>query len=149
MKNARPILAGIALVAAFAAIVPLQPALAQGSAPRAVIPTPVPSPILPAVPTVASGYAAPQVAPSSANIIGVTAQPFVGISLQDAVAMSLLKNSSLAISASNTRIARFQIVQSKGPFDVRFIVERSFRLHDLEARDSRVRRRYRQRRVLQ
>lgn len=124
MKTVRPILAGIALLSAFAAVVPQQPAFAQSS-PRATIPTPVPSPILPVVPTVAPGYAAPKVAPTSANIIGVTQQPFVGIALQDAVAMALMKNSSLAVSASDTRIARFQIVQAKGPFDVRFIVEPS------------------------
>lgn len=125
MKTVRPFLASIALVSAFAAVVPLEPAFAQGSPPKAVIPTPVPSPILPVVPTVAPGYAAPKVAPSAANIIGVTQQPFVGISLQDAVAMSLLRNSSLAISASDTKIAHFQIVQSKAPFDVHFIVEPS------------------------
>jgi HAE1 family hydrophobic/amphiphilic exporter-1 len=125
VKTVRPILASIALLSAFAAVLPLQPALARGSTPRATIPTPVPSPILPAVPTVAPGYAAPQVAPSTANIIGVTQQPFVGISLQDAVAMALVKNPDLAVSASNTKIARFQIVEAKGPFDVRFIVEPS------------------------
>jgi HAE1 family hydrophobic/amphiphilic exporter-1 len=97
----------------------------DGPAARAVIPTPVPSPILPVVPTVAPGYTAPQVAPTSADIIGVTQQPFVGITLQDAVAMSLLKNPNLSISASNVRVARYQVVQAKGPFDVRFLVEPS------------------------
>ncbi|HZY98158.1 MAG TPA: TolC family protein [Candidatus Baltobacteraceae bacterium] len=124
MKTVRPVLAGVALLAVFAAVVPLQPAFAQGT-PRASIPTPVPSPILPAVPTVAPGYAAPKVAPTAANIIGVTQQPFVGIALQDAVAMSLIKNPNLAVSASNVKIARYQVVQAKGPFDVRFLVEPS------------------------
>jgi HAE1 family hydrophobic/amphiphilic exporter-1 len=113
------------MASAITAVVPLQPAWAQSNPPKAVIPTPVPSPILPVVPTVAPGYAAPKVAPTSANIVGVTQQPFVGISLQDAVAMSLLKNSNLAISDSNTKVAHFQIIQAKGPFDVHFIVEPS------------------------
>ena len=43
----------------------------------------------PPVPSVAPGYRAPNVAPSGAQIIGVTQQPFVGISLQDAIAMAL------------------------------------------------------------
>ena len=126
MKTVRPIFAGIALLCASATVMPLQPAFAQTTAQRhATIPTPVPSPILPAVPTVAPGYVAPREAPNTANIVGVTEQPFVGISLQDAVAMSLMKNPNLAISASNVRVARYQIVQAKGPFDVRFLVEPS------------------------
>jgi HAE1 family hydrophobic/amphiphilic exporter-1 len=125
VKSVRPILAGTALLAALAAAVPLQPAWAQGAQPKATIPTPVPSPILPPVPTVAPGYVAPKAAPTAANIIGVTQQPFVGIGLQDAVAMALLKNPSLAVSASDTKIAHFQVVQAKGPFDVHFIVEPS------------------------
>ena len=92
---------------------------------EAAIPTPVPSPILPIVPTVARGYEAPRVAPSAAPIIGVTQQPFVGVALQDAVAMALLKNPDLAFSASDVKIARYQIVQAKGPFDVQFRVEPS------------------------
>lgn len=92
---------------------------------KATIPTTVPSPVLPAVPTVAPGYKAPEAAPSSAEIIGVTQQPFVGITVQDAVAMALLKNPNLAISASNVKVARYQIVQAKGPFDLNFHVEPS------------------------
>jgi outer membrane protein TolC len=103
-------------------------AAAQSTLPQpreATIPTPVPSPILPVVPTVAPGYEAPRVAPPAAKIIGVTQQPFVGITLQDAVAMALLKNPDLAVSASDVKIARYQIVQAKGPFDVQFRVEPS------------------------
>lgn len=89
---------------------------------KAVVPTNVPSPVLPAVPTVAPGYGAPQIAPSGAQIIGVTQQPFVSIGLQDAVGMALLKNPNLAVSASNAAVARYQIVEAKGPFDVHFQV---------------------------
>ncbi|MBV8499492.1 MAG: TolC family protein, partial [Candidatus Eremiobacteraeota bacterium] len=51
-------------------------------------------------------------------IVGVTARPFVGISLQDAIAMALLRNPNLAVSASNVRVARYNVVEAKGAFDV-------------------------------
>lgn len=79
----------------------------------------------PVVPSVAPGYRAPQVAPSAGAIVGVTQQPFVGIALQDAVAMALLKNPSLAISASNVRIARYTIVEVKGAYDVQLALKPS------------------------
>ncbi len=72
---------------------------------RVVMPTMIPTLMMPPVPSVAPGYRAPQAQPSAARIVGVTAQPFVGISLQDAIAMALLKNNNLAISASNFRVA--------------------------------------------
>ena len=56
--------------------------------------------------------------PSAARIVGVTQQPFVGISLQDAIAMALLKNPNLAVSASNVEIAHYAIAQIKGAYDV-------------------------------
>ncbi len=85
---------------------------------RATLPTEVPSPQLPMIPSVAPGYRAPNVEPTEAHIVGVTQQPFVGISLQDAIAMALLKNPDLAVSASNVRVARYTIVQAKGAYDV-------------------------------
>ncbi len=85
---------------------------------RATLPTGLPSPQFPIVPSVAPGYRAPQVSPTAAQIVGVTQQPFVGISLQDAIAMSLLKNPNLAVSASNVRVARYNIVALKGAYDV-------------------------------
>jgi outer membrane protein TolC len=91
------------------AVWPLQPISAQLSEPP--------------VPSVAPGYRAPQVAPSGAQIIGVTQQRFVGISLQDAIAMSLLNNPKLAVSASNFRVARYNIVQVKGAYDVALHLE--------------------------
>ncbi|HEY5425928.1 MAG TPA: TolC family protein [Candidatus Tumulicola sp.] len=115
----------VALLAFVATALPTGRVSAQsGPLPsHAPLPTPVPSPILPVVPTVAPGYRAPSVVPTSANIIGVTQQPFVGISLQDAIGMALLKNPNLAISSSNSKIAGYQVVEAKGAFDLRLQVE--------------------------
>jgi outer membrane protein TolC len=115
---------GLALVAVLGGLVPLGPAGAQ-EASRAIMPTPVPSPILPAVPSVAPGYVAPQVAPTAANIVGVTQQPFVGLALSDAIGMALLKNPNLAVSAAQMRIASYQVTTNKGAFDLQFQVEPS------------------------
>jgi HAE1 family hydrophobic/amphiphilic exporter-1 len=117
----RTLPATVALAAVVLAAVPVQPTLAQldETLPRRVtLPTEIPSPVFPVVPSVAPGYRAPQVVPSAAQIVGVTQKPFVGISLQDAIAMALLKNPNLAVSASNVRIARYTIVEAKGAFDV-------------------------------
>ncbi len=111
----------IALAALAVALLPVAPTSAQldDTLPRrATIPTGLPSPQFPMVPSVAPGYRAPQVVPSAAQIVGVTQQPFVGIALQDAIAMALLKNPNLAVSASNVRIARYNIVANKGAYDV-------------------------------
>jgi outer membrane protein TolC len=116
----------VTLVAIIAASIPFQNAAAQTDLPvlqRAAMPTNVPSPILPIVPTVAPGYGAPNVSPSSADIAGVTQQPFVGLSLQDAIGMALLKNPNLAISSANAKIAGYQVVETKGAFDVRLQVQ--------------------------
>lgn len=107
-------------------MLPVQPTLAQvdNALPaRAVLPTPFPTASLPLPPAVAPGYRAPQAQPSSPGIIGVTENPFVGITIQDAVGMALLKNPNLAISASNARIARYRVVQAKANFDVTLHVE--------------------------
>lgn len=114
------ILAIVATAVTALATLPVQPTSAQLDATpqRATLPTEVPSPRLPVVPSVAPGYRAPEVEPSQGQIVGVTQQPFVGISLQDAIAMALLKNPDLAVSASNVRVARYTIVEAKGAFDV-------------------------------
>jgi outer membrane protein TolC len=126
VKNARLLASTIvSLAVAAIAICPQPRALAQSTSSEAAIPTPVPSGVFPIVPKVAPGYRAPKAAPTSAHIIGVVEQPFVGITLQDAVAMALLKNPNLAISASDVKIARYQVVQAKGPFDLQFRVEPS------------------------
>ncbi len=123
----RALPAVIAIVALGLAALPSGPTSAQVDARsrRATIPTPIPTPSLASIPTVAPGYRAPEVEPSSPGIIGVTQKPFVGISLQDAVGMALVKNPELAISASNVRIARYRIVQDKGNFDAQLHVEPS------------------------
>ena len=117
----------IAIVALVLAALPSEPTSAQVGArsQHAMIPTPIPTSSLASIPTVAPGYRAPEVEPSSPGIIGVTQKPFVGISLQDAVGMALVKNPELAISASNVRIARYRIVQDKGNFDAQLHVEPS------------------------
>ena len=94
-----------------------------------VIPTPVPTPVTPVVPTVAPGYKAPDVRPTSADIVGVTQQPFVGIALDNAIGMALLKNPDLAVDASNVHVASYQVQEAKGANDVRFFVEPSVK-HD-------------------
>jgi outer membrane protein TolC len=124
----RSLPAVIAIAAVALAALPVQRTSAQldDSLPRrATLPTQMPSPQFPLVPSVAPGYRAPQVAPSVAQIVGVTQQPFVGISLQDAIAMALLKNPNLAISASNVRIARYTIVEAKGAYDVQLQLQPS------------------------
>ncbi|MGA8533697.1 MAG: TolC family protein [Candidatus Tumulicola sp.] len=118
----------VALLAVIAASLPFPNASAQSepaAASRAVLPTNVPSPILPIVPTVAPGYGAPNVAPTSADIAGVTQQPFVGIALEDAIGMALLKNPNLAVSSANARIAGYQVVEAKGAFNMRLQVQPS------------------------
>jgi outer membrane protein TolC len=124
----RAVPAALAIVALALAALPSERTSAQmdDAPPRhATIPTPIPTPSFASIPAVASGYRAPQAEPSSPGIIGVTQSPFVGISLQDAVGMALVKNPELAISASNVRIARYRIVQAKANFDVQLHVEPS------------------------
>jgi outer membrane protein TolC len=126
MRPTRAFSAFVAVAAFAMAIVPLQRTSAQlddRPAAGASIPTMIPTLMLPPLPSVAPGYRAPQVAPSGVQIIGVTQQPFVGISLQDAIAMALLRNPNLAVSASNFRIAHYTIVQTKGAYDVSLHVQ--------------------------
>ncbi|HYL26756.1 MAG TPA: TolC family protein [Candidatus Nitrosotalea sp.] len=118
--------ASLAIFAVALAALPSQQISAQpnGSMPaRVTLPTSIPTLMLPAVPSIAPGYRAPEVAPSAAQIVGVTQQPFVGVALQDAIAMALLKNPNLAVSASNVRIARYTIVEAKGAYDVQLHLE--------------------------
>jgi outer membrane protein TolC len=124
----RALSALIAIVALATAVLPWQRISAQPDdtlPARATLPTAIPTLVLPAVPSVAPGYAAPAVAPSILAIVGVTAQPFVGISLQDAIAMALLRNPNLAVSASNFKVARYNVVQLKGAYDLSLHLEPS------------------------
>ena len=120
-------LAAIALAAS-----PAFGAPAATSLPRKAAPSPVPSPLLPVAPTVAPGYGAPNARPQSAEIVGVTQQPFVGIGLNDAIGMALLKNPDIAVAASESRIATYQIAAARGGYDVRFQIEPSVK-HDKAA----------------
>jgi len=98
------------------------PQPAQRAPGEALPPPPVPV-VLPKVPNVAPGYAAPSNAPlPTGELVGVN-QPFVGIGLQDAITMALQRNTDLAISESNNRIANYQIVAAKGAYDVQFQLE--------------------------
>ena len=123
------LLSALVAAAAFAMVaLPLQPTFAQLDdrlPSTATIPTMIPTLMLPPVPSVAPGYRAPQAVPSAPAIVGVTQQPFVGIALQDAIAMALVKNPNLAVSASNIRIAQYTIVQVKGAYDVALHLEPS------------------------
>ncbi len=89
----------------------------------AAIPTPAPAPVLPRIPNVAPGYAAPPLPAATPNVIGVTQQAFVGISLPDAVGMALSKNPDLEVAQANRRIAHYQIVAAQGAYDIRFTLQ--------------------------
>jgi HAE1 family hydrophobic/amphiphilic exporter-1 len=93
------------------------------AAASATVPSPAPSPQLPAVPNVAPGYAAPKVSQPPPAIVGVTQQPFVGITLENAIGMALSRNPDLAVAQANRRIAQYQIEAAKGAYDINFQVE--------------------------
>jgi outer membrane protein TolC len=87
-------------------------------------PTAPPPVVLPPVPQVAPGYVAPAGAPlPNGDLVGVVQQPFVGIKLEDALAMALQRNTDLAVAESNTRIANYQVVAAQGAYDVGFQLE--------------------------
>jgi outer membrane protein TolC len=120
--------AAVVLAALAVGALPLQPTSAQvdeNLPSRAILPTAIPSPSLAPVPSVAPGYRAPAAGPGSAAIVGVTQLPFVGISLQDAVAMALLQNPNVAVSVSNARIARYRITEAKAAFDTQLQLQPS------------------------
>lgn len=93
------------------------------AAATAAVPSPAPEPTLPAVPAVAPGYAAPKVSPPTPGIVGVTQQPFVGITLENAIGLALSQNPDLAVAQADRRIAQYQIEAAKGAYDVNFEVE--------------------------
>ena len=97
--------------------------LVLAAATAATVATPAPVPPLPAVPNVAPGYRAPKLAPPSPAVVGVTQQPFVGITLDNAIGMSLSRNPDLAIAQANRQIAAYQIEAAKGAYDINFSVQ--------------------------
>jgi outer membrane protein TolC len=105
------------------------PVLAQPTAAPATpaaVPTMVPQLQLPAVPDVAPGYVAPPITAPPSQLIGVTQSPFVGLRLEDAIGMALMKNTDLAIAQENRKIAEFDIVAAHGAYDVQFQVVPSY-----------------------
>jgi len=60
-----------------------------------------------------------------AGIVGTSA-PFVGLSLADAIGMALARNTDLAVSQADRRIAGYQIVAAKGAFDLNLQVQPSY-----------------------
>src|SRR5579872_2333522 len=114
----------LAAIAVATAALPSRSA-AQSEPVKATIPTPQPSPIVAPIPTVSPGYGAPNAAPTSANIVGVTQQPFVGLGLSDAIGMALLRDPNVAVAASNVHVATYQIAAARGAYDTQFVIEPS------------------------
>jgi outer membrane protein TolC len=83
--------------------------------------------VLPPVPNVEPGFRAARQPLPSGDIAGAPG-PFVGIAIDDAVAMALARNTDLAISQSNRRIAAFQIVAAQGAYDTSFQVQPSYQV---------------------
>jgi outer membrane protein TolC len=94
--------------------------LAAATAP---LPSPAPQPKLPPVPNVAPGYAAPKFSPPPPTLIGVTQQPFVGLTLGNAIGMALARNPDLAVAQANRHVAQYQIEAAKGAYDINFTIE--------------------------
>ncbi len=80
--------------------------------------------VLPTVPAIAPGFKNPLEGQPHSDLVGTNA-PFVGLSIEDAVAMALARNTDLSVSQSNRRVAGFQIVAAKGAYDLRFQVQPS------------------------
>ncbi|MGH7707883.1 MAG: TolC family protein [Vulcanimicrobiaceae bacterium] len=88
---------------------------------------PVSAIVAPPVPAVAPTFSTGSNQPlPTAEIVGVSAQPFVGISLDDAIAMALARNGDLAISQLNRRIAGYRVVAANGAYDVNFQIAPTF-----------------------
>ena len=117
---------GSAFAQPSAAPIPTATPYLEPSIPAAASPIPIPSPVAPQVPAVAPGFSAPDLGVGNPELVGIQAQPFVGISLADAVTMAIVRNTDLAVSQANRRISGFQIVAAEGAYDVRFQLVPSF-----------------------
>lgn len=102
-----------------------QTQVSPGPTVRGLPPPPQPV-VLPPVPNVAAGYRASPLEVPSGQLIGVTQTPFVAIALDDAIAMTLSRNTDLAVAQANRRIANFQVIAAQGAYDVRFQVAPTF-----------------------
>ncbi len=80
--------------------------------------------VLPPAPAL-STIAPSATAPPSGAIVGVD-EPFVGISLQDAIGMALAHNTDLAVSQSNRRVAAYQIVSAAGAYELQLQIQPSY-----------------------
>jgi outer membrane protein len=90
--------------------------------PNVAGPRSLPEIVTPPVPAIGPGYPEGSQTLPPGDIAGVD-EPFVGLSLDDAVAMALSRNTDLSLAQSNRRIAGYQIVAAKGAYDVSFMVE--------------------------
>ena len=92
----------------------------------AFAPTPQPPNMLvvPPAPVIAPSFAPLDYAPSG-DQVGTTG-PFVGLTLSDAIAMALARNTDLAVSQSNRRVAGFQIIQAEGAYDLQFVIQPTY-----------------------
>ncbi len=97
-----------------------QPAATVPAAPASPVPSGV---VAPPVPRFEPGVQAPSTAQPSGDIAGNAQQPFVGITLEDAIAMALSRNTDLAVSQSSRRVAGYQVVAAQGAYDVRFQIQ--------------------------
>ena len=96
------------------------------TAPSLASPIPIPSTVIPPVPVVDPGYTAPDLGQPNPDLAGVAQTPYVGIALNDAIAMALMRNTDLAVSQANRRIAAYQIVAAEGAYDVKFQLQPSY-----------------------
>jgi outer membrane protein TolC len=119
-------------VAALSVLLVASTCVANGAAGAQTLPTvptvpasPIPSAQVPLLPQL-QPYRAPVTPLPTAGIAGVTEQPFVGISADDAVQMALMRGTDLAISQSDRRVAGYQIVAAQGAYDVRFQIQPSY-----------------------
>jgi HAE1 family hydrophobic/amphiphilic exporter-1 len=78
--------------------------------------------VVPLVPSVEPSFSPGTSAWPAGDLVGVTQQPFVGISLQNALAMALVKNTELSVADSSRKIAGFQVVAAEGAYDLRFAI---------------------------
>jgi outer membrane protein TolC len=89
-----------------------------------VTPAPDSGLVLPPAPVIAPSFAPLNYAPSG-DIAG-NAGPFVGLTLGDAIAMALARNTDLSVSQANRRIAGYQIVAAEGAYDLQFVITPSY-----------------------
>jgi outer membrane protein TolC len=82
---------------------------------------------LPAVPTALPSAPVPAASATepAGNIVGV-AEPFVELSLENALAMALAKNTDITTTREDHRIAGYRVTAAKGAYDLRFTVSPTY-----------------------